>query len=330
VLRFILSNVTPADQPEEHSEPDPASWPHHPTTGEITEVSGRRVEGGQRGLPALETLSLLNADGSTLEFGPPGRGESDTLMFVAEIPANDFRVSPDSVSICPICVVGAATAKEHVPQRALGGSAMTTTCQPCNNGLGSKIEAPLQDWFDYALTRVAFEHDGEVPGRRRVPKMYLREGSDNTFMLFIDGELESGAEQIFKAGNRFNMNHQLPHPRTYSLALLKHAYLAACLHLGNVPDTEEARAIREALIAARDAPKGQAPPESEAAKRLTVYRSGVGRQGPPLALVGQHQPDGSEPQFLISLAGVLFVTWPFADSPPGYWRRASKPGDASA
>lgn len=88
---------------------------------------------------------------------------------------------------------------------------------------------------------------------------------------------------------------------------------------GRCADTRSA--IRADLLAAREASTASQLPDSEAAKRLTVYRSHAGRQGPPLALVARHHPEAdTEPEVLISLAGVLFVTWPFADLPHGTWR----------
>ncbi|RNL62862.1 HNH endonuclease [Nocardioides marmoriginsengisoli] len=222
--------------------------------------------------------------------------------------------------MCPICLaVPAALKKEHVPNGSLGGSHMTYTCEPCNNGLGSKVEAALQDWFDHAIT-ASFEHDGEVLGRRRVLKIYFRRNEDTgAFALVVDGDVTPDVEQIL-GSPEFRMRYQEAQQRACGIALLKHAYLAACLFLRSVPDHPEARVMRADLIAARDAPKGQAP-ASDAAAALKVYRSHVGRQGPPLALVAQQAEDGAAPTFLISLAGVLFVSWPFADLPPGAWQR---------
>lgn len=103
--------------------------------------------------------------------------------------------------------------------------------------------------------------------------------------------------------------------------------MCACglyLYLHSVPDTEQARAIRADLLAARNAANATQLPDSEAAKRLTVYRSPVGKHGPPLALVAKHDPDtDAEPEVLISLAGALFVTWPFTDLPPVTWQRVN-------
>lgn len=128
--------------------------------------------------------------------------------------------------------------------------------------------------------------------------------------------------QILASGE-FNLSYREPDPRRWRLALLKHAYLAACLHLRCVPDTEDARKIRAALVAARDAPKNRRPPESEIASRLNVYRSHSGAQGPSLALVAVEAVDNNpEPDVLISLAGVLLVSWPLSDLAPGTWQRA--------
>ena len=301
-------------------EAEPQGTSATPFSGEIARVTGRRAEGGRRGLPALDELALRGPDGRIMEFGTPDVGTEDTLTFLAEIQPRVFSASPDLSPTCPICVDAEATAREHVPQRNLGGQSMTLTCPPCNNGLGSKVEAPLQDWFDHALTGVAFEHDSEIRGRRHAPRMYFRRGENDAFALFIDGSVTGEVEQMLQSG-KFTMNYREPHPRAYRLALLKHAYLAACLYLGHVPDTEEVGAIRADLIAARDTPRRGLLPESQAAGQLTVYRSNVGTQGPPLALVVQVLPGSTEPNVLISLAGVLFVSWPFAGSPAGTWQR---------
>jgi len=87
-----------------------------------------------------------------------------------------------------------------------------------------------------------------------------------------------------------------------------------------VPDTEDARAIRADLIAARDTPPKTRPAESPMAKRLKVHRSHVGKEGAPLALVARIDDGDADPEVLISLAGVLFVSWPFSDLPPGRWQ----------
>lgn len=283
-----------------------------PWRTQLRSVTGRRAQGGSRGLPAIDRVSFETPDG-TKEFGPPGCGDEDTLQFLAEIKPGTFLRA--GTPTCPICIDGDPTNKEHVPQRNLGGHVMTMTCKACNNGLGSRVEAALQDWFDSAYRRVAFEHE-DIPGRRHVPTIYHRQAPDGTFVWLVDGQLAPEVKQMLASG-KLDMHYRPSEPRRYKLALLKHAYLAACLHRKDVPDTELARAIRADLVTARDAITDAQLPESKPARRINVYRSHLGRQGPPLALVAKQDPSGEiEPEVLISLAGVIFVTWPFPDLPP--------------
>jgi hypothetical protein len=292
--------------------------PALPRAARIGSVTGRRAHGGTRGEPAIDNLSLAMDDGTAQDFGPPGRGAPGTLEFISAIESGGFQ--RDATQCCPICIDGDPTDREHVPQRNLGGYVMTMTCKACNNGLGSRVEAALQDWFDHAYRSVAFEHD-DIRGPRRVPTLYHRQAADGTFALVFDGNPTPEVRQMLAAGGKeFKMHYRPPDPRRYALALLKHAYLAACLYLKSVPDTEDARAIRSELVAARDTPAKIRPAESQVAKRLTVYRSHVGKQGAPLALVARVGDGNAEPEVLISLAGVLFVSWPFSDLPAGKWQ----------
>jgi hypothetical protein len=291
--------------------------PSLPHEGQISHVTGRRSKGRTRGLPAIDQLALAMPDGTTLGFGPPGRGAPGTLEFISTIEPNGFQRS--GTPSCPICIDGDPTDREHVPQKNLGGHVMTMTCKACNNGLGSRVEAALQDWFDHAYRAAAFEHE-DIRGPRRVPTIYHRQAEDGEFAMIFDGELTPELRQMFTAGQQFDMHFRPPDPRRCALALLKHAYLAACLYLKIVPDTEDARAIRAALVAARDTAAKTRPAESDVAKRLKVYRSHVGKQGAPLALVARIDDGDDDPEMLISLAGVLFVSWPFSDLPPGRWQ----------
>ena len=114
------------------------------------------------------------------------------------------------------------------------------------------------------------------------------------------------------------MHWREPEPSRYRTAALKHAYLAACLHLQTIPSGEEAEAVRAALLQARDADRRRALSMSEAAERIRILRSSAGPQGPPLALVTT-AAEGVTPsidEVFISLAGVLFVSWPLLDTPP--------------
>jgi hypothetical protein len=286
--------------------------------GEISEVTGRRAQGGRRGFPALDRFSLrLEQDGRELEFGPPDDGPEQRAGFVAEIFAHSFgrndRHRGTWTPMCPICLSDGPMTDEHVPQGPLGGSEMTMTCKRCNNDLGSVVETELEHWYDNALVGVRFAHE-DVPGARRVPRLLALKGPDGFALIPEDGDLPQAVDPMLRSGS-FTMTYRPPDSRRYRLALLKHAYLAACLYLGYVPGIPDADEIRHDLMAARDTPRRDQPPSSRLAERLKFYRSGRGRQGPPLAIVAARRP-GEDPEPLISLAGTLFVSWPFSTLPP--------------
>lgn len=187
------------------------------------------------------------------------------------------------------------------------------TCRRCNNGLGSTIETELEHWYDNALVEVKFAHE-DVPGARRVGRLLVLKGPDGLALIPDCVDFPPGVDPMLHSGS-FTMNYRLPDSRRYRLALLKHAYLAACLYLGYVPGIPEADEVRRDLVAARDTAKRDEPPSSRLADRLEFYRSGCGRQGPRLAIVLAQRP-GEDPKPLISLAGTLFVSWPFSTVPP--------------
>ena len=285
-------------------------------SGEIKSVAGRRAAPATRGLPALQEVQLQLPDGSTLDFTSPSSGprQGQLDLVTGIFPMSFARVGTRWTPVCPICLGPRPLTKEHVPQRGLGGVEMTTTCKRCNNELGSRVEMELQDWFDHALVDVRFAHP-DVRGARRGPRIYLMD-SDQGFGLFPDAELAAEVEGMLEAGT-FQLHYRAPDPRRFRMALLKHAYLAACLYLGYVPDIDEAVEIREVLVAARDAPRRERPPEHALAERLVVYRSGRSAAGPPLAVMKAQPADieGGVPPYLISLAGSLFVSWPFSVVP---------------
>ena len=120
------------------------------------------------------SLEIELPDGRSLDVIRPQRdGRPFRIHPISRIEARFF-------DRCPIC--GApATEKEDVPPASIGGRVMTCTCQPCNKGLGSRVEADLADWHDGALTMPRFSADG-VPGRRRSSRLLCRstpEGSSS-------------------------------------------------------------------------------------------------------------------------------------------------------
>lgn len=286
-----------------------------PTSSEITAASGRRAAPATRGLPALQELHLELPDGTALDFTSPVSGQEGQLDLIAPIfPMSFARVGPPWTSVCPICLNPRPLTREHVPQKALGGIEMTTTCKKCNNEFGSRFEVELQDWFDGALVDVRFEHD-DVRGARRGPRIYVLKSEDKV-MLVPDAELADEVNGMLEAGT-FTLRYRVPDARRVRIALLKHAYLAACLYLGYVPDIHDAVVIRKALLAARDAPRSHGSPGESAADGLAVYLSGRPAAGPALAIMETQSTDNAQgvPRYLISLAGTVFVSWRFSVVP---------------
>lgn len=216
---------------------------------------------------------------------------------------------------CPICLDPTPTSREHVPQSALGGHIRTVTCHPCNNLLGSRVEADLTDWTFNTWRNVRVSNP-EILGKRRVPELHYRQVDNGDFALIAAGRIDTVVSDMLAAG-LIHLEVQPPQPRRYRLAALKHAYLAACLHLREIPDTGEAHRIRSDLVAARDATTFELLPHSAAAAALGLARSFAPPNGPPLALLAMPAVESGGPSTpWISLAGTLAVQWPFSDVLP--------------
>jgi len=116
-----------------------------------------------------------------------------TARIVARIDYAEFPV-------CPICLIVGPTSREHVPQETVGGRVMTLTCQRCNNGLGSRLEAHLLDWYDNAI-RASYSKEG-IPGRRRGPRLLHRELPTGEFVLFPDvGKTDPMVHEMLESGS---------------------------------------------------------------------------------------------------------------------------------
>ena len=280
--------------------------------GRLVPMSGvsRVVTGGRSGLPPLHQLTVDMDDGSVFEVAhrPPAGAVRETARFLIAIQARHFGV-------CPICGSSSDLTKEHVPQRRIGGQAMTSTCRPCNNGLGSRVEADLTDWHDGAMGRASLTAEG-VNGRRHAGRALLRWTTDGRFALIPD-RIDEEIVEILRAGGQLTMNW-VEDLAACRIAALKHAYLAGCLQLGEIPETASADRIRRDLILARDTPREAALPVSVEAVGLRLGRTFEAPQGPSVALHADSDsdPDGEAPRFLISLAGTVLVSWPFDDVGP--------------
>ena len=98
--------------------------------------------------------------------------------------------------------------------------------------------------------------------------------------------------------------------------MLKHAYLAARLALGQIPEGAHADEIRQLLVATRDLDRDAELPSSQIVEGTVIWRTHAAPSGTSLALMAR-EGDGA-PELWISLAGVVGVRWPL----PGHERAA--------
>jgi hypothetical protein len=146
---------------------------------------------------------------------------------------------------------------------------MTRTCALCNNRLGSYVEADLVDWFEDAITFPYFRSGG-VKGRRRSGRILFRTTPDEKFVLVIDGASHPDIASMLASGE-VDLEACRPDRNRYSIALLKQAYLAACLTFG-ILEHDRVAAVRRDLLAARKAGSRDEVPPSALALGLTVLR----------------------------------------------------------
>lgn len=227
----------------------------------VQRVEGRGSPGSPKGLP-LAARMLIDGPLGTMNLRvpqPPGVKVAGSLRAVVE---------GGRFSHCPICLVRHPDSREHVPQQGLGGKVMTYTCVRCNNGFGTRVEGALYDLHARAFdVRVS---SPLLPGSRSMARFLLRENDEGTPVHLqgrgrTDPEVEAIFDQLVLSGDA-EFTYRLPDPRAVRAALLKHAYIAACMAIREVPMDGYAAEIRAELLAARDTPRRQPLPDAPHAK----------------------------------------------------------------
>ena len=286
-----------------------------PWTAQVRHVAGRGSD-DSRGLPPVNSMTVSRLGGPDLTFGPiQNEAAKSARVHVFGVP------EPHNFGLCPICGAEEDLTREHVPQRDLGGTVMTYTCRPCNNGLGSRVEDELKHWFDDAIFDVRFS-GGDVPGIRRAPRLLLRQSPIGELAMLEDKGKRDPSVGAMLASGSAQIQYRTPNPRVWRVAALKHAYLAACLALGEIPDTEHAAALRGILAMTRAAKRGQLPPENNLAKTIRVAQSNQPAHGPTVLLVALVDAGHEIVDYGLSFAGTLFVSWPLdADL---FWKAARR------
>ncbi|MFG2058954.1 HNH endonuclease [Micromonospora sp. NPDC048930] len=245
-----------------------------------------------------EAMSVDRTGDVPLDFRnePPGPTKTAPLR-----PIEVLR--PRFFDRCPICG-DPATTEEHVPPQRLGGTKMTRTCDRCNHGFGSLVEADLVDWFDGALTMPSFQSDA-VRGKRQTSRLLMRWTPNGEFVLFPEGPSDPAVSEILAAGD-VTLEVSPPDENRLRLALLKSMYLAVCIKAG-IPEGEPADRVRAELLAVRNAKRRADVPVSAIARGLTVLRhwgDPITEESVVLAEVQQE----TVPILGVLLAGRVFVS----------------------
>ncbi|MFI9570666.1 HNH endonuclease [Microbispora rosea] len=245
-------------------------------------------------------MSLELSDGRVLHLSATPQKPSASAK-ITLLETINRRVFDD----CPICG-DPATDEEHVPPAALSGEKMTLTCAACNHRLGSHVEADLTDWYDNLITLPRFTGPG-VQGARRTARIPLTWTPEGEFVLLLSGNIDPAIEKMLRS-REIELAGLLPDENRYRLALLKHAYLAACLRFGVLQGADSDH-VRRDLLAAREADGRSNVPYSPLAMGLTVIRhnGATALASEPLVRAVVHL--GEEPVEGVLLVGRVFVSW---------------------
>ena len=211
---------------------------------------------------------------------------------------------------CPICLSsGSEFSREHVPPIALGGEVRTLTCAPCNNKLGSRVEAEFIAWWKDALCFARFSGpNASVLGHRFVDSVHLRYTEGGQFVLALQGGPRDELVSMLESGELV-AEFRLPDENRYRIAALKQVYLAACLLKRSIPMTRGAEAVRAELLSARDASDIQSVPIGEIAAGLQLGRAADRAKETPALTTCVVNNRGSTWHGVL-LGGAVAVSWP--------------------
>jgi hypothetical protein len=164
--------------------------------------------------------------------------------------------SPERVFFerCPICLSTGSMTAEHVPPEAIGGRVMTSTCDRCNNDLGSSIDRPFVDsmFGRFGRFKLSTEGSNAVKGFRTYRNVRLAAGKGHERAVWIDGEKNSDLAPLLAGATQFEVKMQVPDSKAAGLGELKSLYLACCVIAGEILSGETAERVRADLVAARD------------------------------------------------------------------------------
>jgi hypothetical protein len=248
----------------------------------------------------------------------PGLGEvPTTARALCEIGYADFG------GTCPLCTrrltgtpAGRLGSAEHVPPLAVGGTVRTRTCQDCNSR-GASAEADLVRWWAKEYP-ARFQTPG-LTGSRAGGSVLLRGTTDGRFALIVSGHPADGVRRVLATAgltDEVTGTFALPNGR-WKFALLKAAYLAACVHLGEVPNTPDAEYTRAVIRSGTFGPREASVGTGNDALPFRIFRIYEVDEAEArrvwIGVAALPWMGGDVPIFGVGLGAVAFVTWPLPD-----------------
>lgn len=227
--------------------------------------------------------------------------------------AGAWTVERHNFPVCPICLGSESLTDEHVPMKALGGRVMTRTCAPCNNKIGSLSEEALSR---LALGEVQIElqfSGAEAPRGWRKATAIIRQVPAQPPILHVrrgDPELIAAVSDGFPFEARYTLFNTFP----LGIAVLKYAYLAACVWLRAIPQSGEASAFREILVTVRDGNEPD-PSTREAVGALVKNLELVENASMSESLV-LTEPTADQAAWTFVMGGRIAIRWPFDETLP--------------
>lgn len=253
-------------------------------------------------MPELSEVVIDLEDGQQMTGRMPSPVGERVDTRIVLVPFDYFEFAE-----CPICLTPNPDSREHVPPSSMGGSVLTLTCLRCNNEFGSRFESHLQTWYEGSTGRVRISGPA-VNGRRNAGEFLLRITETGEPLLMQDGRADPAIQELLDGG-QVDMHFIEPDVSAIKIGAIKNAYLAACLHLKEVPRTDRAEEIREELVAARDSVRGGRLQLSPLFQSIRLSRSNATPVPGAIELVA-FAGETDQLEFAISFSRVFAVDWP--------------------
>lgn len=248
----------------------------------------------------------------------PGPGEGPTnARALCDVGYADFGgMCPLRTERLPATPGGRLGSAEDVPPHALGGTVRTRTCPDCNVH-GSLAEADLVRWWAKEY-RARFETPA-LSGSRVGGAVLLRATTEGKFVLVVSGPPGDGVHDVLSTAGLTDQviaTFVLP-TGGWRISLLKAAYLAACVHLGEIPGTPDAEYARAVIRSGTFAPGGANVGVGENTIPFRVFRIYDADEAEVrrvwIGIAALPWAGGDVPIFGVGLGAVAFVTWPLPD-----------------